>query len=245
MSRAWDTKDRSRMEQQIKIIGVGGVGCALLPHLCRFLTYSGLNSRLYLIDGDDFEWRNLERQSFSRLGNKAEVKAEEMARRFDTISIRAVAEFVSIENVKELVGEKDVVFLAVDNHSTRKLLSEHCESLDDITLISGGNDLTDGNVQVFLRREGVQSTNPLTRFHPEIRDPGDENPADMSCEELAREGEPQLLFANLMVATLMLGAYYAILEGKLDYEEAYFDIVSGKVRTVKRGLGGGRDGPES
>ncbi len=40
---------------EIKAIGIGGIGCALLPFLCRYLQYSGEPARLTLIDGDRFE----------------------------------------------------------------------------------------------------------------------------------------------------------------------------------------------
>ena len=36
---------------------------------------------------------------------------------------------------------------------------------------------------------------------------------------------PQLLFANLMVASLMLNAFYALKQGGLNYSEVYLDIL--------------------
>ena len=65
---------------EIKAIGIGGIGCALLPFLCRYLQDSGDKARITLIDGDRFERGNAARQAFSGLGNKAEVKAGELAR---------------------------------------------------------------------------------------------------------------------------------------------------------------------
>ncbi len=47
---------------EIKAIGIGGIGCALLPFLCRFLQYAGERARLTLIDGDAFERVNAARQ---------------------------------------------------------------------------------------------------------------------------------------------------------------------------------------
>ena len=40
---------------EIKAIGIGGIGCALLPFLCRYLNYAGERARLTLIDGDSFD----------------------------------------------------------------------------------------------------------------------------------------------------------------------------------------------
>jgi molybdopterin/thiamine biosynthesis adenylyltransferase len=219
---------------EIKAIGIGGIGCALLPFLCRFLQYSGQAARLTLIDGDRFERANASRQAFARLGNKAEVKAGELAPEFEGLSFRAVPEFVTAENVARLVVEGDVVFLMVDNHATRRLVSEHAARLQDLTLISGGNDYQDGNVQVYRRRDGADLTPSLTRYHPEIAHPQDRNPAELSCEELMAAGVPQLLFANLTVATLMLNAFYALGTGALDYSEVYLDILQNLTRPVTR-----------
>jgi hypothetical protein len=127
-----------------------------------------------------------------------------------------------------------VVFLGVDNHKTRRLVSDHCQALEDITLISGGNDFTDGNVQVYLRSSGRDVTLPLTRFHPEIADPRDRSPHEMSCDELSQEAAPQLLFMNLAVASAMLNAFYAWQLGKLEYGEVYLDILQGKASPSPR-----------
>ena len=222
----------------IKLIGVGGIGCALAPFLARYLQserqVTGEEIRITLVDGDDFESKNASRQSFETLGNKAKVKASELARSFPDLSFRAILEFVTPANLPHLVKPGDLVFLAVDNHATRRVLSRHCEGLSDVVLISGGNDLTDGNVQVYVRQEGRDITLPLTRFHPEIAEPKDRSPAEMSCEELAADSAPQLLFMNLTVASAMLNAFYAWRAGRLSYGEAYLDIVEGRVQPVSR-----------
>jgi molybdopterin/thiamine biosynthesis adenylyltransferase len=219
---------------EIKAIGIGGIGCALLPFLCRYLQYAGARARLTLIDGDRFERRNAARQTFSRLGNKAEVKAVELGQEFEGLAFRPVTEYVTADNIGRLIGEGETVFLMVDNHASRNLVSWHAASLSDLTLISGGNDYEDGNVQVYIRQGGQDLTPSLSRYHPEIAHPQDQNPAVMSCEELMAAGAPQLLFANLMVASLMLNAFYAIREGRLSYSEVYLDIVQNVSRAVSR-----------
>ena len=218
----------------IKVIGIGGIGCALLPHLARYLQASGVRARLTLVDGDAFEVRNGDRQAFPELGNKAKVKASELARQFDDLSFRAIPEFVTPENVARIIRSGDLVFLAVDNHKTRRLVSDRCQVLAEVTLISGGNDYTDGNVQVYIRLAGRDVTLPLTRFHPEIADTPDRSPHEMSCDELSREAAPQLLFTNLAVASAMLNAFYAWRQGKLQYGEVYLDILEGKAHPARR-----------
>jgi molybdopterin/thiamine biosynthesis adenylyltransferase len=219
---------------EIKAIGIGGIGCALLPFLCRYLQYSGEKARVTLIDGDRFERGNAARQAFSGLGNKAEVKAGELAREFEAVAFRSKPEYVTEDNVARLIGAGEVVFLMVDNHASRHLVSRHVSSLADLSLISGGNDYVDGNVQVYIRQGGLDLTPSLARYHPEIAAPQDRNPAALSCEELMAAGAPQLLFANLMVASLMLNAFYALREGRLNYSEVYLDIVQNASRAVSR-----------
>jgi len=219
---------------EIKVIGIGGIGCALLPFLCRFLQYSGVAARLTLIDGDSFERANAARQAFPRLGNKAEVKAGELAQEFQGLSFRAAPEYVTAANVARLVAPGDTVFLMVDNHASRRLVDEHAATLSDLTLISGGNDFEDGNIQVYLRRDGRDLTPRLSRYHPEIARPEDRHPAELSCEELMAAGAPQLLFTNLMVAALMLNAFYALSRDLPGYCEVYLDIRQNLSRPVSR-----------
>jgi len=219
---------------EIKVIGIGGIGCALLPYLARYLQAGREPARLTLVDGDAFEARNADRQAFPELGNKAKVKAMELARQFEDLSVRALPEFVTPENVGRIVRSGDVVFLGVDNHATRRVVSDQCQTLAEVTLISGGNDYTDGNVQVYIRRAGRDVSLPLTRFHPEIASPRDRSPHEMSCDELSRDAAPQLLFANLAVASAMLNAFYAWRLGKLQYGEVYLDILEGKANPVAR-----------
>ena len=219
---------------EIKAIGIGGIGCALLPFLCRYLQYSGEPARLTLIDGDQFEPGNAARQAFSHLGNKAEVKSRELAREFEALAFRSTPEYVTADNAARLIGEGTVVFLMVDNHASRHLVSRHVSTLADLTLISGGNDYADGNVQVYVRQGGRDLTPSLARYHPEIAHPQDRNPAGLSCEELMAAGAPQLLFVNLMVASLMLNAFYALRQGPLNYSEVYLDILKNLSRAVSR-----------
>lgn len=230
----------------IKIIGLGGVGSLLCDNLCRYLNYQrGGEFIVTLIDGDDYEYKNNERQSFSRLGSKSRVKANDMRTMFDYISFREVSEFITLENISRNIEEGDIIFLCVDNHKTRKLVSDYAETVNDLLIISGGNEYTDGNVQIYLRIGGDNKTPSLTDYHPEIANAGDKSPDEMSCEELA-EVEPQLLFTNMSVATIMCWAYYNIsanLDTNFDNynSEVYFDMhtmcASSKVRKPKNRKG--------
>ena len=218
----------------VKVLGVGGIGGALVPFLARFLDAHEPSARLTLIDGDEFEARNRERQAVPAYGNKATVVAAELARACDRLSVRAVPEYIGEGNVASLVEDGDYVLLAVDNHPTRRVVSDQCGRLRDVILISGGNDLHDGNVQVFIRQGGEGRCAPLTRYHPEIASALGPLPGDDGCD-LQAAASPQLLVTNLAIAAAMLSAFYACLRGMLAYEEVYLDILAGRMNPVVRG----------
>src|SRR5438270_8419136 len=150
---------------EITVIGLGGIGSWLAPILARYVEHRpGARSRMTLVDGDVYERPNGARQHFTGFGNKARKTAEALSRQYERLSVRAVESYVTANNVQTLIGEGAVVFLAVDNHATRKLVSDRCAGLQDVILLSGGNELTDGNVQVFVRRQGMSVTQALTAY---------------------------------------------------------------------------------
>jgi molybdopterin/thiamine biosynthesis adenylyltransferase len=207
--------------------------------LCRFLNYSDESSstNIKLVDGDHYESKNYKRQDFTFVGNKASIKASEMKGKFQNLSFQMYEEYVNDKNVSYVIKENDIVFICVDNHKSRMVINNYCKKLKNVTIISGGNELTDGNVQIYVRKEGKNITPDLCMYHPEIANPGDKLPDEMSCEELS-VSEPQLYFTNLGVATIMCWAFYNILNNKYDVSEVYFDIISmtadAKKRTTKK-----------
>jgi hypothetical protein len=225
-------------DSRIKVIGLGGIGCIVLQYLTVFLKSLDRPVRLVLVDGDRFEVANSSRMVFQKVGNKAEVKAAETATLLGTsdVSVTAVPRYVTAENVGQLILPGDYVFLCVDNHPTRKLVSEHCGRLPAVLLFSGGNEGVDpprergtyGNVQVYLRQGGRDVTASLTRFHPEIANPKGKAPSDMNCAELA-VSTPQILFANLAVASAMLNGFFTYLCGRLTYQEVKLDVLDGRM----------------
>lgn len=222
----------------ITIIGLGGVGSILAERLCRFLNYADdLTAEILLVDGDEYEQKNYIRQEFGRIGNKADIKAAELSVKFPTLPFDAAEFYVNEANIVDVIKEEDIVFLCVDNHKTRMIVSNYCKQLKDVTLISGGNEFTDGNVQLYIRKDGEDLTPDLCAYHPEIANPDDKLPEEMSCEELS-QSDPQLYFANLGVATLMCWSFYnAVVRGEYERSEVYFDMLSmssdAKIRIVK------------
>jgi hypothetical protein len=223
---------------EFKLIGVGGTGGMLARPLALFCASLPRSTRLTFIDGDDYDLdRNRSRMFCLAPGNKATAVCDELRPYFvDTrLSLHVVEEYVTPENIGRLIRSGDHVLLCVDNHRSRKLVSDHCQTLDDMALFSVGNDGvgpdsagvrrhgTFGNVLVYARRGGVDLCPPLTHYHPEIASPADAHPADASCQEQAASA-PQLLPTNLQAASLLLSTLWLYLSGSLATSEAVFDI---------------------
>ena len=231
----------------VKVVGLGGVGGIAARYLVAFLAASECSARVVLIDGDEFETRNAERMLFSRCGNKAAVVRDDLLDVVEgsALTLAAIEEYVTPDNLERLLLDGDVILLAVDNHATRKLVGEHCrKQLGDVCLISGGNDGvgedgsgelqrgTYGNVQIQIRSGNVDRSPPLTAYHPEIATPRDLLPTDVSCTE-AMLSVPQILFANLATASAMLNAFLLHVSEALEYPELCFDIAEGRMQPLE------------
>lgn len=221
----------------IVVVGLGGVGSILVERLCRFINFSNdLTANLLLVDGDTYEVKNYERQEFIRMGNKASIKAAELSMKFSKLRINTFEEYITPENIGDVIKEGTIIFMGVDNHKTRMIISNYCKELKDVTVISGGNEFTDGNVQLYVRKDSKDITPDLCKYHPEIANPDDKLPNEMSCEELS-QSDPQLYFTNLGVATLMCWTFYnAVMLESYERSEVYFDILtmnsSSKIRAI-------------
>ena len=221
---------------KVKVIGLGGIGSILIENLARYFQYRDESWHLHLIDGDSYESKNRERQIFNAVGgNKADTKREELERRYDNIIFSSTSAFVNKSNIDELICEHDIIFCCVDNHTTRKMVSDKVKTLQDCILISGGNDLIDGNVQIYIRKGGEDVTPSLVDYHPEIQDPRDKHPEEASCEELSKSA-PQIFFTNLTVATIMCWVIYNIMTDGTDHikSEVYFDMKMMALNAVTR-----------
>ncbi|MFH1021805.1 MAG: ThiF family adenylyltransferase [Planctomycetota bacterium] len=224
------------MERTV-VVGLGGIGGALVEPLARYLTYSKSAKELWLVDGDIFERKNGERQRMLETDagrHKADVWGERIQKAFPDLFARSFSSYLTPQNIRDILPSGSAVLLAVDNHATRNLVQCHASKLRDVVLISGGNDFSDGNVQVFAKRRGRALLPPITNHHPEIEFPEDRRPDEIGCDEMVFNS-PQLLFANLTAAVVMLNTFYAFAKGSEPaYAEAYFDVMKNRVRPVVR-----------
>jgi molybdopterin/thiamine biosynthesis adenylyltransferase len=220
------------MPERIVLVGLGGIGSQLVPSLVRYLAFRpDPRPVVVLVDGDAYEPDNRTRQVFpeSAIGTN---KAEALAEVYRGLTVQAVADYLTEANVATVIRDRDVVLLAVDNHWTRFLVDRHIAGLQEVTLISGGNDETDGNVQLVRRRDGESVDGSLAEIHVEIgRATEAEFAARNGCERQAEE-RPQLVVTNLMVASAMLNCLWAVLErGSVSYSEVYLDVIANAMRS--------------
>ena len=133
----------SRFERQILILGKSGqqkltksrvavIGCGGLGSIAaQYLAMAGTGF-LRLVDSDNVEMSNLNRQFFSvkDLGKpKVSCLKERLLKLNPQTNIEAVRKRLTKENSKHLIKDCDVILDCLDNLETRLVLSDACESL--------------------------------------------------------------------------------------------------------------------
>ena len=214
---------------KIVMLGAGGTGGHIAPHLYRLLYALDRPVRFIICDGDIVEEKNLVRQNFTPadLGeNKAKVLAERYSSVFG-METEYVPEFIESgerlfsmlqartfptgpywhsPTVKELV----ILIGAVDNNKSRKLCHEVFYKLDDLIYIDSGNGSYTGQVVCGVRKNGRTVRRPIGGVHPEMLKITDRFPSELSCAEAA-QADPQSIVANITAATAVLTMVYNIL----------------------------------
>jgi len=234
------------------VIGAGGVGTWLTAGLVRLLEWKFPGSGLIIVDGDNYEEKNKERQEFVKIGNKAVVKAHELTPQFQKTTIIPVPKWVVSDTFKgvsadedspkikasDLISEGDVVFAVVDNFAARKIIFDAAARLNNVDVFTGGNDdALFGSIYHYQKRDGVAITEHPSTFHPEYENAPDKNPGELSCQERSEiEGGTQLLATNMAVAALILGRVQKtiVLDQSPEETEIYFDLGVGKAEPYNR-----------
>ncbi len=207
------------------VVGAGGIGSWFTHMLAATLEFQAPNSEILVIDGDSYEPKNAERQTFSKLGNKALVLRNDIAPRYPNTLILAEAAWLVSEGNQtaarpddqvesgvtklapsQILQEGDFVFPLVDNFAARALMFEAAQHYGEIDIITAGNDEgLFGSTWHYARRDGVDITPPPGLYHDEYVNPPGRNPGEMSCEERAKiDGGTQVLAANVMAVSWLM-----------------------------------------
>lgn len=135
---------------RVLLVGVGGLGSPA----ALYLAAAGVG-QLTLIDGDRVERSNLHRQVLHRDASIGEVKVDsgriQLLALNPQISVRAIAEALSIDNVEPLLRSHDLVIDGADNFATRFLLND-AAIRTRTPWIYGAVHRYEGQVSLFDRR---------------------------------------------------------------------------------------------
>jgi len=136
------------LQSHVAIIGLGGLGGAVTEILARI----GVGM-LTLVDGDIFEDSNLNRQLLSStdtLGkHKAEVAAERVTSINPAVETRTYAEFLTEDNISEILSGVAIGVDCLDTISGRFLLEKGCK-LQGIPMVSAAIGGTAGQATVIM-----------------------------------------------------------------------------------------------
>ncbi len=214
---------------KILIIGAGGTGGYVIPHLYRIAYASGRGCRVIIADGDIVEKKNLIRQNFAEIDigeNKAEVMAERYSEVFG-IETEYVPDFIESEEqlMRLLHVSKSyysnepkampILIGAVDNNRSRVMCNNVFNRLDDIIYIDSGNEEFAGQVVCGAKMSGRVLSKPVARIYPDILTDTEKFPSELSCAERSVSA-PQSIAANVFASTAVVSMlYYLLIEGEL------------------------------
>ncbi len=233
---------------KIILIGAGGTGGYIAPHLYRIAYASGRNVQIIIADGDIVEEKNLIRQNFVSCDvgrNKAQVIAERYASAFgiraeyipDFIEDKDTLGKLTYSDYYSSIGPKVILIGAVDNNRSRQLCHEVFKESRNLVYIDSGNGEYTGQVVCGIRKNGRTITKPVAGIYPDILQGDEKFPTELSCAERSVSA-PQSIAANLFASTIVTSIlYHLIVCGDLSVRKTTFSSQSMNTKTIlsKRG----------
>ena len=213
---------------KIIILGAGGTGGHVMPHLYRLLHSLNRYTKVVVCDGDIVEEKNLVRQNFISVDlgkNKAQVLAERYATAFG-LEVSYIPEFIEDEDRLAELAAPDVFYAnqysqhgveglsilvgCVDNNRSRQLCHQVFKKAQNLVYIDSGNGEHTGQVVCGIRRSGRTYYKPIGEIYPDVLMDTDKFPTQLSCAEAAVSA-PQSIVANIMAGTAVVSYLYNIL----------------------------------
>lgn len=140
------------LASRVLVVGAGGLGCPVL----QYLAAAGVGT-LGIVDSDRVEVSNLQRQILFGDADVGQLKAEAAARAVQRQNPEVRCEIhatrLDLANVRELIGQYELVVDGSDNFATRYLLNDACVSMGR-PLVSGAIYKFEGQVSVFNYQGG-------------------------------------------------------------------------------------------
>ncbi len=201
------------MQSTYHLIGAGGTGSIVAPHLLRHLrkTHDGKDFVLYIVDGDLISEKNVSRQDFNP-NHVGKPKAAALAARLGGMQAKVIPinDYIDTELAAEWFREGDTILIAVDNYRARADIEAHALTMRDVTVINAGNEANTSSTQIWMRRSGRNITPPLSYQHEEILTPGMTREEESCMVRAESPDSDQTIAANLMSAAWMLSALYHV-----------------------------------
>ena len=233
---------------KIVMLGAGGTGGHIAPHLYRLLYSLERPVRFIICDGDIVEEKNLVRQNFTP-ADRGENKARVLAERYSSVfglEAEYVPSFVETEEqLRELLRpdyrrmdptgptflEEMVLLLgAVDNNRSRQLCHRIFHQAKELVYIDSGNGRYTGQVVCGIRRNHRTYYPPIGIVYPDVLEDRDKFPTELSCAE-ASVSAPQSMAANITAANIVVDMVYNILAlGDSSVRQATFSTRTVNVR---------------
>jgi len=223
---------------KIFVIGSGGTGGHLIPSLARLLAYhsSTQSSTLLVIDGDEYEEKNITRQIVppSHIGKNKAQSMKEFCEYQGLNNVESLDDFISTSTLIPHLRKSicPLIVACVDNDATRfaiiNAISNVCSDKNFFFITPGNSDGLEevrGQVLWWGRLDGITyGMNPTIAF-PAMANPQDSIPHKGSCA-LQAPSRPQLIAANVKCASETLTVIQNHLDGKLSPECSgiYFNI---------------------
>lgn len=147
------TNGQQKLQQaKVLIIGVGGLGSAVLPYLAA----AGIGE-IGIMDDDIIDVTNLQRQviyNTNSVGKSKVLEAKEMALALNpSIKINAISEKLVAKNAVSLFEKYDVIVDATDNLQTKYLINDACCATNK-PFVYGSIYKFEGQVSVFNYENG-------------------------------------------------------------------------------------------
>ena len=152
---------------KVLVVGAGGLGSPVI----QYLAAAGVGT-LAVVDFDDVEIHNLNRQVIHRESTVGQPKTESAAdfiRDFNShITFIPICQKVDRENVQDLIRDYDIVVDGSDNFTTRYIVNDACVVLNK-PLVYGSIFAFEGQVTVF----NFRGSKNLRDLFPEAPNPED------------------------------------------------------------------------
>ena len=147
------TNGQQKLQQaKVLLIGVGGLGSAVLPYLVA----AGVGE-IGIMDDDSIDISNLQRQVIYKIksvGKSKVLQAKKMALALNTlVKINAIAEKLNPKNAISLFEQYDIIVDATDNLDSKYLINDAC-CVTNKPFIYGSIYKFEGQVSVFNYKNG-------------------------------------------------------------------------------------------